>query len=177
MDSWGQFISNYLVNNVHGDTTIYGACDAGALIGSDGTVWASTEGFSLKSDSKISVKKDDDSTETTTIDEFDHVKDAITNKGDTSKMKKGGVHFLGHKWVVLDGFLGEDYYTQYFRREGGGGAAITKTSKGNLIFGTWDASKSATILKDGVTKNTKQAVGFCNNAVDDLSKVLVQSGL
>ena len=176
MDSWGQFISNYLVNNVHGDTTIYGACDAAALIGADGTTWAATEGFALKKDSKISVKKDDDSVETTTIDEFDHIKDAIAQKGNTQKMKKGGVHFLGHKWVVLDGFTGEDYYTQYFRREGGG-AAITITAKGNFILGTWDASKEATTLKDGVTKKVKQSVGFCNNAVDDLSKVLVQSGL
>ncbi len=176
MDSWGQFISNYLVNNVHGDTTIYGASDHGALIGADGTIWASTEGFALKTDSKITVKKDDDSDETVTVNEFEHIKDAVAQKGNTSKMKKGGVHFLGHKWVVIDGFTGEDYYTQYFRREGGG-AAVTLTSKGNYILATWDASKEATTLKGDVTKKVKQSVGFCNNAVDDLSKVLVQSGL
>jgi hypothetical protein len=176
MDSWGAFVSNYLINNVHGDTTIYGACDAGALIGSDGTIWAATEGFALKKDSAITVKRDDDSTESVTIDEFDHIIDAIAQKGNTQKMKKGGVHFLGHKWVVLDGYTGEDYYTQYFRREGGG-AAVTQTKNGNYILATWDASKEATTLKDNVTKKVKQSVGFCNNAIDDLSKVLVQSGL
>jgi len=177
MDSWGAFISNYLVNNVHGDTTIYGACEAGALIGADGTVWASTEGFALKADSKISVGKEDGSTETVSINEFDHIVDAIKHRGNTQLMKKGGVHFLGSKWVVLDGYTGEDYYTQYFKREGGAGAAITQTAKGNFVVGTWSSSKDCKTVKNGVEKNVKQAVGFCNNAVDDLSKVLVQSGL
>lgn len=176
MESWGAFIQNYLVNNVHGDTTIYNACDAGALIGGDGTTWAATEGFVLNKQSKISVKTEDDTVETITIDEFDHIKDAIEHKGNTQKMKKGGVHFLGHKWVVLDGFAGEDYYTQYFRRDGGG-AAITKTSKGNYVVATFDSSKEATTLKEGAQKKVKQSVGFCNNAIDDLSKVLVQNGL
>lgn len=176
VDSWGAFIQNYLINNVHGDTTIYGACNAGALIGADGTVWASTEGFKLQAATKIKVALDDGSSEETTINEFEHIKDAVENKGDTTKMKKGGVHFLGQKWVVLDGFTGEDYYTQYFRKEGGG-AAVTRTSKGNFIIGTWDATKEATTLKDKVQKKVKQSVGFCNNAVDDLSKVLVSNGL
>lgn len=178
MDTWGAYIQNYLVNNVHGEVTIYNACDAGALIGSDGTVWASTEGFALKADSKIKVKKEDDTTEEVSINEFDHIKDAIAHKGNTQKMKKGGVHFLGHKWVVLDGFSGEGYYTQYFRKEGGaGGAAITLTDKGNYIVGTFNAEKEAITLKDGAQKKVKQSVGFCNNAVDDLSKVLVQANL
>lgn len=176
VDSWGAFVTNYLINNVHGDTTIYGACNAGALIGGDGTVWAATEGFKLNDKAKIKVAKDDGSTEETSINEFEHISDAITNKGDTTKMKKGGVHFLGHKWIVLDGFSGEDYYTQYFKRDGGG-AAISKTAKGNYIFGTWDAAQDAVTMKDGKQKKVKQSVGFCNNAVDDLSKVLVQNGL
>mmetsp|Transcript_33187 Transcript_33187/g.34489 ORF Transcript_33187/g.34489 Transcript_33187/m.34489 type:complete len:177 (-) Transcript_33187:80-610(-) len=176
MDSWGKILENYIVNNVHGDTTIYGACEAGALIGADGTVWAATQGFALNPSSKIKVAKEDGTSEETTINELDHIKDAITNQGDTQKMKKGGVHFLGTKWVVLDGYQGEDYRTQYFRKEGGG-AAITMTSKGNLVLGTWTQTTKAISVKDGVQKEVKQSVGFCNNAVDDLSKVVVGSGL
>ena len=176
MDSWGKFIEGYLINNVHGETTIVGACDQAALIGADGTVWAATQGFELKDSNKVEVSKEDGSKDHVTINEREHILDAITNKGDTTKMKKGGVHFLGHKWVVLDGFNGEDYYTQYFKRDAGG-AAVTRTTNGNLIIATWDASKSATVTKDGNSKTTKQSVGFCNNAIDDLSKVLVSSGL
>lgn len=176
MSSWSQFIEGYLVNNVHGETTIVNACEAGALIGADGTIWACTQGFALNASAKVEVAKDDGSKETITINEFDHIKDAITHKGNTQKMKKGGVHFLGLKWVVLDGFSGEGYYTQYFKSQTGG-AAVTVTSAGNYIIGTWNSQKDATVTKDGVAKKVKQTVGFCNNAVDDLSKVLVQSGL
>ena len=176
MSSWGQFIEGYLTTNCHGDTVIQGACDAGALVGADGTTWACTQGFALNASAKIEVSKDDGSKETITINEFDHIKDAIAHKGDTTKMKKGGVHFLGQKWVVLDAFQGEGYYTQYFKCQTGG-AAITLTGAGNYIIGTWNSGKEATVTKDGAAKKVKQTVGFCNNAVDDLSKVLVQSGL
>mgnify|MGYP000311197994 FL=1 len=176
MDSWGKFIEGYLINNVHGDTTIVGAVDAAALIGADGTVWAATSGFALQTSTQIEVAKEDGTFEKTSIDERDHLLDALKFKGDTTKMKKGGVHFLGVKWIVLDGFSGEGYYTQYFKNQTGG-AAVTVTGAGNLIIATWNSAKPATVIKDGVTKQTKQSVGFCNNAVDDLSKVLVQSGL
>lgn len=176
MDSWGAFIQNYLVNNVHGETTVYGACEHGALVGVDGTVWASTDGFKLNSSSSVEVAKDDGSTESVTINEFDHIIDAVSNKGDTRKMKKGGVHFMGSKWVVLDGYVGEGYYTQYFKKAEGG-AAVTVTEKGNVIIGTFNSGAKAVLLKDGKQKDVKQSVGYCNSAVDDLSKVLVQSGL
>ncbi len=176
MESWGQFINAYLINNVRGDTTITGACHAAALVGGDGTVWASTDGFALKTNSSVQVAKEDGSNENISINEFDHIKDAIQHKGDTLKMKKGGVHFLGQKWVVTDGFQGEGYYTQYFKSSNGG-AAVTLTTGGNFIIATWEASKDATVTKNGTAKKVKQSVGFCNNAVDDLSKVLVQSGL
>jgi len=176
MESWGQFINAYLINNVRGDTTITGACHSAALVGGDGTIWAATEGFSFNSNSKVKVAKDDGSYEEISINEFDHIKDAIEHKGDTSKMKKGGVHFGGNKFIVTDGFQGEDYYTQYFK-ESEGGAAVTKTKAGNYIIGTWKASADCNITKNGASKKVKQSVGFCNNAVDDLSKVLVQSGL
>lgn len=176
MDSWGQFIDGYLINNVRGETTITGACESAALVGGDGTVWAATQGFSLNASATITVSKDDGSSEQVNINEFDHIKDAITHKGDTQKMKKGGVHFNGSKQVVTDGFLGEGYYTQYFKNPNGG-AAVTQTGAGNYIIATWNSGKDASVTKDGHTKKVKQSVGFCNNAVDDLSKVLVQSGL
>jgi hypothetical protein len=176
MDSWGKFIDNYLITSVVGNTTVVGACDHGALIGGDGTIWAATQGFSLNASSKVDVAKDDGTTEKITINEFEHIKDAVVNKGDALKMKKGGVHFGGHKFIVTDGFQGEGYYTQYFKSNEGG-AAVTLTIAGNYIIGTWNSSKNASVTKDGNTKNTKQSVGFCNNAVDELSKVLVQSGL
>lgn len=176
MDSWGKFIENYLVNNVHGETTIYGACQHGALLGADGNVWAATEGFSLNKNGSCEVAKEDGSKEKISINEFDHIVDALVNRGDAKKMKRGGVHFLGHKWVGLDGFEGKGYYTLYFRRDGGG-AAVTRTDKGNLVIGTWNGSAKAVTVKKGQQKEVKQSVGFCNNAVDDLSKVLVSSGL
>ena len=91
-------------------------------------------------------------------------------------MKKGGVHFGGQKYIVTDGFQGEGYYTQYFKSSTGG-AAITKTGAGNYVIGTWCATKGASVTKDGNTKSVKQSVGYCNNAVDELSKFLVQSSL
>ena len=176
MDSWGKFIESYLITSVVGPTTVVGACDQAALIGGDGTVWAATQGFALESAKEVSVGKEDVSTENIKIDEFEHIKDAILHKGDVSKMKKGGVHFGGLKYVVTDGYTGEGYYTQYFKSSNGG-AAVTVTSAGNYIIATYDTSKPATVVKDSVTKSTKQSVGYCNNAIDELSKVLVQSGL
>ena len=176
MDSWGSFINGYLVNNVHGDTTICGAVDAAALVGADGTVWAATHGFELKTSSKIHVGKEDGTTEEIHIDERAHLLDAIQHKGDVTKMKRGGVHFNNKKFLVTGSNEGEGYYTQYFKSDNGG-AAVTLTGAGNLIIATWNAEKDASVTKDGKTKQTKQSVGFCNNAVDDLSKVLVQSGL
>ena len=174
VEGWAGFVQNYLVNNVHGDTTIYNACEHGAIIGPDGTVWASTQGFELKTNTKIKVAKEDGSEEEITISsELDHIVDAVKNEGDTKKMKKGGVHFLGKKWVVLDGFSGEGYRTQYFRREGGG-AAATVTDKNVTVIATWAAENKAVTLKGDVQKEVKQCVGFCNNAVDDLSKVVAQ---
>ena len=174
--SWGQFIEGYLINNVHGETTITNACESAALVGSDGTIWASTQGFVLNPSSKVDVSKEDGSKEQITINEFDHIKDAVDNKGDVSKMKKGGVHLLGRKYFATDGFQGEGYYTQYLKSPEGG-AAVTKTQAGNFVVATWNASKESTVTKDGNSKKVKQTVGFCNNAVDDLSKVLVQSSL
>lgn len=177
MDTWGKFIENYLITSVNGNTTVVGASDKAALIGGDGTVWAATSGFSLNSNNAVDVAKEDGTTEKVTINEFEHIKDAVDKKGDVSKMKKGGVHFGGQKYVVTDGFEGEGYYTQYFKSTNSGGAAITRTENGNYVIATYDTSKEATIIKDDNTKKTKQSVGFCNNAVDNLSKVLVQSNL
>ena len=176
MDSWGKFIESYLITSVVGPTTVVGACDQAALVGGDGTVWAATDKFSLNPNKEVDVAKEDGSSEKVSINEFEHIKDAIANKGNTSVMKKGGVHLLGQKFIVTDGFEGEGYYTQYFKSSTGG-AAVTRTQAGNYIMATYDSSKSASVTKDGATKNTKQNVGYCNNAVDELSKVLVQSNL
>lgn len=170
-NSWAPFIQNYLVNNVHGDTTIYNACEHGAIYGPDGTLWAGTQGFELKSNNKVEVAKDDGHHEKIEINEFEHLIDAVKNKGNTTLMKKGGVHFLGTKWVVLDGFEGEGYRTQYLKKEGGG-AAVTVTDKGIVAIATWAAVNKAITLKGDKQHEVKQSVGFCNNAIDDLSKVL-----
>lgn len=176
MDSWGKFIESYLITSVNGNTTVVGACDKAALVGGDGTIWAATSGFSFNSSNEVEVAKEDGSSEKVKVNEFEHIKDAVENKGDVSKMKKGGVHFGGHKYVVTDGYNGEGYYTQYFKTSNGG-AAITKTDAGNYIIATYDTSKKSSVTKDTDTKEASQSVGFCNNAVDNLSKVLVQSGL
>jgi hypothetical protein len=176
MDSWGKFIESYLITSVNGSTTVVGACDQAALVGGDGTVWAATSGFNLDASKEVEVSKEDGTTEKIKVNEFDNIKDAVEKKGDASKMKKGGVHLLGNKYVVTDGFEGEGYYTQYFKSTNGG-AAVTKTGAGNYIIGTYDTSKKASVTKDDNTKEAKQSVGFCNNAVDNLSKVLVQSNL
>lgn len=174
MDSWGKFIDGYLINNVKGDTTISKACDHAALIGNEGTVWAATQGFELNEASQIEVAKEDGSKETITINELDNILDCLLNKGLCSL--PGGVHFLGTKWVSTDGFSGEGYYTQYFKNQDGG-AAITRTNKGNLILATWNSAKEAIVTKEGQIRKVKQSVGYCNNAVDDLSKVLVENNL
>ena len=170
-NNWAPLLQNYLINNVHGDTTIYNACEYAAIIGEDGTAWAATEGFEFNTANKIKVNKEDGSTEEVTVNEFEHLKDAIAHRGDTGKMKKGGVHFLGHKWITLDGFQVEEYFTQYFKRNGGG-CAVTMCDTGRIVMGTWNAEKKAITLKGDVQKDVKQSVGFCNNAVDDLSKVI-----
>ena len=172
MDSWGAFIQNYLVNNVHGETTVYGACEHGALVGVDGTVWASTDGFKLNSSSSIEVAKDDGSSEKTTINEFDHIIDAVKNKGDTTKMKKGGVHFMDSKWVVLDGYQGEGYYTQYFKKAEGG-AAVTITENGNVVIGTFNSGAKAVHLKDGKQKEIFDHKTFLEKQIQKLESEII----
>ena len=174
--SWNDYVSGYLINYVSGSTTVTGACEHGALVGQDGTIWAATEGFKINPKSQVDVSKEDGTSEKISINEFDHVKDALKHKGATNKMKKGGVHLLGQKLVATNGNEGEGYYTQYFKTPDGG-YAISETSKGNFIIAKWNQSKKCTVVHDGKSKEEKQSPGNCNNAVDNLSKVLVAAGL
>jgi hypothetical protein len=184
-NQWLNILNAYLVNSVQGSNTYYGISEHAAIMSKNdgGAVWVSTDGFKFNSALSVEVAKEDGSSEKVTINEFNNLLSAIAARGDPSKMAKGGVYFMGHKWVVIDGFEGTGYYTQYLKREGGG-AAVTLTNNGTVALVTFDKSKDMRVLKQGddekafaERKPMKQAVGYVNQGIDGLSKYLIEAGL
>jgi hypothetical protein len=168
--SWQDYVNAYLVNWTDQSTgkSAFNICESGAIIGNaDGTVWASTPGFALKTET-VSIDTDDDKTESITVNEFVNLADAFNNKGSTSI--KGGIRINGEKYYPVS--YDEDVNILYLKKNGGG-AAIAKSGLG-FVVGTFASSKK---LKNLSGNEEPQNPGMTNRVVEELQKFLLANNL
>ncbi len=169
--SWQDYIDNYLVNfhDANKSATASNICESGALIGNqDGTIWASTPGFTLKN-TNVEVEKEDGSgTTTIALNEFNNLVDVFNNKG-VSKAA-GGIRINGEKYFVVS--YDEDKNIVYLKKSGGGAAV----ARSNLAFaiGTF---KSSTKLKNFHGTEEPQNPGMTNRVVEELQAFLTSNNL
>lgn len=168
--SWADYVTGYLVNFTDTMTgkAAYNISESAAIVGNqDGTVWASTQGFSLGT-YKVEVDKDDGSTETVNVNEFENLLDAFNNSGITSK--KGGIRINNEKYfsVSFDGERGVLYL-----KKSGGGAAVAKS---NLAF-VISTFSSKSKLRNFNNVDEPQNPGMTNRVVEELQKFLQENSL
>lgn len=168
--SWQDYVNNYLVNYVDANSgkTASNVCEHGAIIGNtDGTVWASTPGFTLQTYT-TEVEKDDGTTANVEINEFTNLLDAFNNQGTTSKV--GGIRIHKEKYfsVSFDGEKGVLYL-----KKNGGGACVAKSNLG-FVIGTYSSKLK---LKNLNGAEEPQNPGMTNRACEDLQKFLTDNSL
>ncbi len=169
--SWQDYVNGYLVNLTDSNSgkTAANVCEHGAIVGNtDGTVWASTPGFSFETYTAEIEKADGSGTCKQEITEFANLLDAFTNKGETHR--PGGIRIHKEKYfcVSYDG----DRNVLYLKKNGGG-ACVAKSNLG-FVIGTW-ASKNKLTNFNGVAE--PQNPGICNRACEDLQRFLTENSL
>jgi hypothetical protein len=168
--SWSDYVNNYLINynDLNTGKVYTNVCEHGAIIGNqDGTIWASTPGFALGSETVEIEKEDGSGTEKVTVNEFASLSDAFNNAGKSSL--KGGIRINKEKYyaVSFDGELGVLYL-----KKNGGGAAVAKSNLG-FVIGTFNSKNQETI--NGVA--APQNPGTTNKVVEALQKFLLENNL
>ena len=144
--SWGDYITNSLVNKQDANGHVYNnVLTEASIMGTDGAEWAKTAGLSVKPDE---IKK--------LVDLFKQ------SENNTPSIMLGGkkyqvTHYEKNAFVYLK--IKE------------GGATVAKTNKA-FIIGVYNTSKMYTY--DG--KQLPQGVGMCNTVVEDLANQLKGQG-
>ena len=145
--SWGDYITNSLVNRQDANGHVYNnVLTEAAIMGFDGAEWAKTAGLSVKQDE---IKK--------LVELFKQ------SENNTPSIMLGGkkyqvTHYETNAFVYLK--IKE------------GGATVAKTNKAYII-GVYNTSKNYTY--DG-KKTLPQGVGMCNTVVEDLANQLKGQG-
>ena len=145
--SWGDYITNSLVNRQDANGHVYNnVLTEAAIMGFDGAEWAKTAGLSVKQDE---IKKLNDLFK--------------QSENNTPSIMLGGkkyqvTHYEKNAFVYLK--IKE------------GGATVAKTNKAYII-GVYNTSKNYTY--DG-KKTLPQGVGMCNTVVEDLANQLKGQG-
>ena len=145
--SWGDYITNSLVNRQDANKHVYNnVLTEAAIMGIDGAEWAKSAGLSVKPDE---IKK---------LNEL-----FKQSENNTPSIMLGGkkyqvTHYEKNAFVYLK--IKE------------GGATVAKTNKA-FIIGVYNTSKNYTY--DG-KKILPQGVGMCNTVVEDLANQLKGMG-
>ena len=145
--SWGDYITNSLVNRQDANGHVYNnVLTEAAIMGIDGAEWAKSAGLSVKPDE---IKKLNDLFK--------------QSENNTPSIMLGGkkyqvTHYEKNAFVYLK--IKE------------GGATVAKTNKA-FIIGVYNTSKNYTY--DG-KKILPQGVGMCNTVVEDLANQLKGQG-
>lgn len=168
--SWQDYINNFLVNftDANKGVSASNVCESGAIIGNqDGTIWASTPGFELKT-STVEVDKDDGTTEQVSLVEFNNLVDCFNNKGRSNA--KGGIRINGEKYFVVSY---DDDSTILYLKKSGGGAAVAKSNLG-FVIGIFSSSKKLTNFHGN---EEPQNPGMTNRVVEELQRFLISNNL
>jgi hypothetical protein len=168
--SWADYVTGYLVNftDQSNGKSAFNISENGALIGNqDGTVWASTQGFTMGT-YKCEVDKDDGSTESVNVNEFENLLDAFNNSGVSTK--KGGIRINNEKYFIVS--FDAERGVMYLKKSGGGAAV----AKSNLAFviSTFSSKKK---LKNFNNVDEPQNPGMTNRVVEELQKFLLENSL
>jgi hypothetical protein len=171
--SWQDYVNAYLVNWTDQNTgkSAFNICDSGAIIGNqDGTVWASTPGFALKTEQVDVDKEDGVGTEKVNVVEFNSLKDAFDGETFGRTSQKGGIRINGEKYFAVS----QDPDTKIiYLKKAGGGAAIAKSNLA-FVIGIFDVSKK---MKNLNGNEEVQNPGMTNRVVEELQKFLLANNL
>ena len=146
--SWTDFVKNKIISYTTETGHLYkNACQGGAIVGTDGTVWASQD---------LTVDK-------TVVEKLNKI---FQNKGATSDVS--AIDIGGDHYMITN--FNADSNSMYLKCAGGG-ACVALSNKAYII-GTFKVAKTMAI--DGVEKN--QNVGYCNSAVENLQQHFISIG-
>ena len=144
--SWGDYITNSLVNRQDANGHVYNnVLTEAAIMGFDGAEWAKTAGLSVKQDE---IKK-------------------LNDLFKQSENNTPSIMLGGKKYQVTHYETNAFVYLKIKE----GGATVAKTNKA-FIIGVYNTSKMYTY--DG--KPLPQGVGMCNTVVEDLANQLKGQG-
>ena len=144
--SWGDYITNSLVNRQDANGHVYNnVLTEAAIMGFDGAEWAKTAGLSVKQDE---IKK-------------------LNDLFKQSENNTPSIMLGGKKYQVTHYETNAFVYLKIKE----GGATVAKTNKAYII-GVYNTSKMYTY--DG--KPLPQGVGMCNTVVEDLANQLKGQG-
>ena len=144
--SWGDYITNSLVNKQDANGHVYNnVLTEAAIMGFDGAEWAKTAGLSVKQDE---IKK-------------------LNDLFKQSENNTPSIMLGGKKYQVTHYETNAFVYLKIKE----GGATVAKTNKAYII-GVYNTSKMYTY--DG--KPLPQGVGMCNTVVEDLANQLKGQG-
>ena len=145
--SWGDYITNSLVNRQDANGHVYNnVLTEAAIMGFDGAEWAKTAGLSVKPDE---IKK-------------------LNDLFKQSENNTPSIMLGGKKYQVTHYETNAFVYLKIKE----GGATVAKTNKAYII-GVYNTSKNYTY--DG-KKTLPQGVGMCNTVVEDLANQLKGQG-
>ena len=145
--SWGDYITNSLVNRQDANGHVYNnVLTEAAIMGFDGAEWAKTAGLSVKQDE---IKK-------------------LNDLFKQSENNTPSIMLGGKKYQVTHYETNAFVYLKIKE----GGATVAKTNKAYII-GVYNTSKNYTY--DG-KKTLPQGVGMCNTVVEDLANQLKGQG-
>jgi hypothetical protein len=169
--SWNDYVYAYLVNNTdpNNQKTATNVCEHAAIIGNnDGTVWASTPGFTFESYT-LTIENDDGTTTKTNINEFANLLSAF-NSPTGNCSNAGGIRIHNEKYFTVS--KDNDRKVLYLKKSGGGACV----AKSNLAFaiGTYSSKLKE---KNYAGTETPQNPGDCNRACESLQEFLITNSL
>lgn len=169
MDSWSNFITVFLVNPTDPNTgsTAQNISEHAALLSnSDGTVWASSPGFTLQN-YDVSVANPDGGSQTHHVNEFDDLQRAF-EQGGVSPSYGLRLHRDTYRIVNFDAT-----HNLLYLKKMGGGACVAKSNQA-FVIGTFRSDRTAT---DFQGEAVPQHFGLVNQACEGLQKYLLESNL
>jgi len=169
--SWNDYVYAYLINNTDPNTqrTATNVSEHAAIVGNtDGTVWASSPGFTFET-YNLSVENDDGTSKNVQVNEFANLLSAFNSQtGNTSNA--GGIRIHKEKYFTVN--KDNDRNVLYLKKSGGG--AVVAKSNLAFVIATY-ASKLKEKNYNGV--ETPQNPGDCNRAAESLQQFLVDNNL
>ena len=137
-------------------------CQHAAIIGSDGTPWATTSEFPSLTEYDFELE----GLEGSSMIKVNETKCALLVAGGNRNPTAAGVRLGGMKYVMVNHDPAVNL--AQLSKQGGGGGAVMKT-KNAVVIGMW--------AKDAVmTNNVNQSSGDCAMQVEKVANMLIKAG-